>query len=43
MPTLAASMSMCDSRAKVFVLLPGARQGPVANGCDPGADPQPEP
>ena len=32
MPTLAAMASICDSRAKVLVLLAGARQGPVANG-----------
>ena len=41
MPAAAAMMSICDSRAKVLVLLPGARQAPVAKGCDPAGPCQP--
>jgi hypothetical protein len=35
-PALAAITSICDSRAKVFVLTDGARHGPTPNGCSPG-------
>src|ERR1035437_3144351 len=41
-PAAAAMMSICDSRAKVLVLLPGARQAPVAKGWDPGGPCHPE-
>jgi hypothetical protein len=33
--------SICDSRAKVFVLLAGARHGPTANGCAFASNPDP--
>src|ERR1035438_7995888 len=42
-PAPAAMMSMCDSRAKVLVLLPGARHAPGANGCALAGPPNPEP
>ena len=36
-PAAAAMMSICDSIAKTFMLAPGARHGPTANGCMRGA------
>src|ERR1017187_5595976 len=42
-PAPAAMMSICDSRANVLVLLPGARHAPVADGCALAGPPKPEP
>jgi hypothetical protein len=39
-PAFTAMMSMCDSRAKLFVGLPGARHAPVAR-CTPPPKPLP--